>query len=195
MTIAFVLGNGVSRKGIDPEELKKHGTVYGCNALYREFVPDALVATDRPIATRIQESGYSRHNKFYTRKPMPGTGALEVPNQKYYGYSSGPLAVSIAAHDRHHLIYLLGFDLGPNSNKLFNNVYADTEFYKTSDSVPTYTGNWIKQLKTIVTDYPAIRFVRLVGETTATISELQNYANLEHLDLSTLCNQLKIQKR
>ena len=31
---AFVLGNGLSRSSIEPEELKKYGPVYGCNALY-----------------------------------------------------------------------------------------------------------------------------------------------------------------
>ena len=37
--IAFVLGNGVSRKSIDPHALKLHGKTYGCNALYRTFAP------------------------------------------------------------------------------------------------------------------------------------------------------------
>jgi hypothetical protein len=67
MTRAFVLGNGVSRRGIDLEQLRLYGKIYGCNALYREFTPDVLVATDRPIATAIQESGYAQHNEFYTR--------------------------------------------------------------------------------------------------------------------------------
>ena len=44
MTTAFVLGNGVSRKEIDLESLRKWGKTYGCNALYRDFAPDVLVA-------------------------------------------------------------------------------------------------------------------------------------------------------
>ena len=40
--IAFVLGNGLSRKPIDPHLLKQHGRIYGCNALYRTFAPDYL---------------------------------------------------------------------------------------------------------------------------------------------------------
>ena len=37
----FVLGNGTSRKNIDP--LKLQGTVIGCNACYRDFTPDVFV--------------------------------------------------------------------------------------------------------------------------------------------------------
>ena len=99
MTQAFVLGNGISRQGIDLYQLKQLGTVYGCNALYREFTPDVLVATDRPIATHIQQSGYSLTNKFYTRTPINGTGALQL-TEKYRGYSSGPNACGQAAIGR-----------------------------------------------------------------------------------------------
>jgi len=44
--IAFVLGNGMSRRAIDCEKLLKVGTVYGCNAQYREFDPHYIVAVD-----------------------------------------------------------------------------------------------------------------------------------------------------
>ena len=33
MSMAFVLGNGVSRKGVNLENLRSHGTIYGCTAL------------------------------------------------------------------------------------------------------------------------------------------------------------------
>ena len=35
--VAFVLGNGTSRKNIDHTQLSNKGTIYGCNALYRDF--------------------------------------------------------------------------------------------------------------------------------------------------------------
>ena len=47
--IAFVLGNGTSREGIDLEEISKIGKVYACNAVYRTFAPDYLVAVDVKI--------------------------------------------------------------------------------------------------------------------------------------------------
>jgi hypothetical protein len=193
MTRAFVLGNGISRKGIALLQLKQLGTVYGCNALYREFTPDVLIATDRPIATAIQESGYAQTNRFYTRKPDPQLGALLLP-KSYQGYSSGPNAVGLAALDGNLIIYMLGFDMGPAKNELFNNVYADTDFYKTSAHPPTFTGNWIKQLVQITKDFPKVQFIRVCGETTARIPELEIVNNLEHLDLDTFLDRINNKK-
>jgi len=190
MTQAFILGNGVSRKDINLNQLKEHGRIYGCNALYREFTPDVLIATDRPIATAIQESGYAQHNEFYTRRPLEGSGAKKLIS-KYQGYSSGPNAVGLAASHGHTQIYLLGFDMGPTANNLFNNVYADTEFYKTSAHPSTFTGNWIKQLVQICQDYPQTQFTRIYGNTTAKIDEFDKIINMLHLQMPDFVGQLK----
>jgi len=186
---AFVLGNGRSRVGLDLKLLAKRGAVYGCNALYREFVPTVLVATDSPISTAIQHSGYSAQYRFHTRKPIPGLGAQPVP-QQYYGFSSGPMATALAAMDQNDPVYLVGFDMGPMPGDLFNNVYADTEFYKKSSSQPTYTGNWTRQILRIVGDFPRIRFVRVRGSTTAHIAQFDGLANLFHLDMQDLQQRL-----
>ena len=179
---AFVLGNGVSRAGIEINDLMRLGDVYACNAVYRTHTPTVLVATDRPIATEIQESGYAAKNRFYTRRPLPNLGGLPVP-RPYFGFSSGPLATAIAAADGHALIYLLGFDLGPNQSGRFNNIFADTQYYKALGSPPTYTGNWVKQMTTICRDYPNCRFVRVLGDTTAIITELDGLSNLENMPI------------
>lgn len=193
MTIAFVLGNGLSRKGIGLNDLKQRGKVYGCNALYREFTPDVLVATDKPIATRIQEIGYPAKNKFYTRRPIEGLGARVVPKQ-YFGFSSGPIATGIAAIDGHTHIYLVGFDMGPNEEQKFNNIYADTEFYKTSQATPTFTGNWVRQLVQISKDYPNTAFYRICGKTTARLSDLDSLSNFYHIDLTSFLDRINNQK-
>ena len=182
MTLAFVLGNGVSRQAQDLNQLRPLGKIYGCNGLYRDFEPDCLVATDRPIAEEIQNRGYSAHHRFHTRKPMKALGALPVPN-KYHGNSSGPIAVALAALDGHQTVYLLGFDLGPTLNHKFNNVYAGTDHYKKPDAAPTYTGNWVKQLCTIARDFPQTTFVRVCGVTTADIKELKVFNNFLHIPM------------
>jgi hypothetical protein len=189
MTIAFVLGNGQSRQDLDLTKLSTLGPIYGCNALFREFTPAVLVSTDAPISKSIQESGYSQKNVHYTRKPFPSLGAKRIP-QKYYGFSSGPVAAGIAALDRHRKIYLIGFDLGPTSTGHFNNVYADTEFYKKSSASPTYTGNWIRQLTTIAQDFPKTEFVRVKGSTTADIQQLSNILNLTHLSKADFIDRI-----
>jgi hypothetical protein len=182
MTVAFVLGNGVSRQDVDCDRLSTIGTTYGCNALFREFTPAVLVSTDAPISSAIQNSGYSKQHTHYTRKPIPSLGSNRIP-QQYYGFSSGPVAAGIAALDRHRTIYLIGFDMGPTSTGHFNNIYADTEFYKKSSAAPTYTGNWVKQLMTISQDFPKTQFIRVQGRTTAAIPELINLSNFSHLPM------------
>ena len=191
MTQAFVLGNGISRKTIAPASLQPLGKIYGCNALYREFTPDVLVATDRPIAKAIQESGYAKHNIFYTRRPIDGYGAHQVPSA-YFGYSSGPIATAIATQDGHSKIYLLGFDMGPAKNQQFNNIYAGTEFYKPPTAAPTFTGNWIKQLIKIAQNFPLAEFIRVHGPTTAEITQFTTVPNLKSMDLSAFLNQFAI---
>jgi hypothetical protein len=188
MSRAFVLGNGVSRQLVDLNNLRHLGQIYGCNALYRDFVPDVLVSTDKPISTRIQDSGYPQNNRFYTRRPVPGNGANPVP-QKYYGYSSGPIAASIAALDGAVIIYLVGFDMGPVNNH-FNNVYADTEFYKKSSALPTFTGNWARQLTQIMRDFPTIAFVRVMGTTTSPVGDFADVRNFRTMSMEDFQNRI-----
>jgi hypothetical protein len=189
MSAAFVLGNGLSRLAVDLNQLKQRGRIYGCNALYREFAPDVLISTDKGIAQAIQESGYAQNNTMFTRKPLPGLGALTVP-QSYFGFSSGPIAVGLAARDRHLAVYLIGFDMGPSPTNKFNNVYADTEFYRKSISLPTFTGNWIRQIVTICREFPTTSFHRVMGDTTAGIPELSNIDNLRNMPMTEFLDRI-----
>ena len=182
MAAAFVLGNGVSRQSVDLTVLKTLGTTYGCNAIYRESVLDVLISTDTPISERIQSEGYSQKHVHYTRKPLPDSGARRIA-QQYFGFSSGPVAAAQAALDGAVAIYLIGFDLGPTRNGRFNNCYADTEFYKKSSANPTFTGNWVRQLQTIMKDFPKTSFFRVTGDTTAEVRELLGVANLAHMPM------------
>lgn len=193
MSASFVLGNGVSRLAVDLNQLKQRGKIYGCNALYREFVPDVLISTDKAIAGAIQNSGYAQRNLMYTRRPLPGLGARTVP-QNYYGYSSGPIAVALAALDQPLAVYLLGFDMGPRSGNRFNNVYADSEYYKKSSANPTFTGNWTRQLVTVTKDFPLVSFHRVMGDTTAAIFELENIKNLHHMCITDFVDHINNQK-
>lgn len=180
---AIVLGNGRSRLELDTDWLMAQAPVYGCNALYRTHTPCVLVATDQHIAQTIQDSGYARLHRFYTRRPRPGSGALTVPRE-YFGYSSGPIAVALAAADRHDPIYLIGFDMGPDQHGRFNNVYAGTEHYKPVASDPTFTGNWVRQLVRVMTDHVTTDFVRVQGAETADIAEFASVRNLQHITLA-----------
>mgnify|MGYP003348756265 FL=1 len=170
MTMAFVLGNGRSRLAVKTQDLGRWGTVYGCNAIYRDFLPTVLVSTDTPISARIQEQQINQRCQHYTRRPLPLSSSQRIPPD-YWGFSSGPAAAGIACDHGSELVYLLGFDLGPTQEQRFNNVYSDTEFYKKSSATPTFTGNWIKQLITVAKKYPQTVFVRVLGENSAVIAD------------------------
>ena len=67
---AVILGNGPDR----PTNIKwmnnLEGDIYGCNAIYRDFEPDFLVATDWEMMLEIINSTYSGncHFTFYPLK-------------------------------------------------------------------------------------------------------------------------------
>lgn len=192
MTTAFILGNGRSRQAVDPLALKPHGPVYACNAIYREFTPDVLVSTDRPISEAIQNSGYSLKNRFHTRQPLPNLGALSL-DKRYRGFSSGPNAVALACIDGFYRIFMLGFDLG-TTNGQFNNLYADTEFYRKSSAPPTFSGNWVKQIVQLTTEYSNREFIRVMGTESAMIPSFNNIKNLREmaiLEFQSLLNTSK----
>ena len=145
MTVAFVLGNGKSRLAVDPQQdLVGKGIIYACNAIYRDFMPNVLVSTDRPISEKIQLEGIPERVKHWTRRPLPESKSHKI-ERPFFGMSSGPVAISRAAIDGHSHIYFLGFDLG-SSDGLLNNIYGSTEFYKANTDKATFAGNWIYQI-------------------------------------------------
>ena len=184
---AFVLGNGVSRKGIDLHNLKKYGRIYGCNALYREFDPDVLVSTDPNISKEIQESGWPLKPKctHWTRKPFADSGSKKL-HPEYKGMSSGPNAVHLACTDKseHQEIYLLGFDLGSVEGQLFNNVYAGTEHYKSSTDKATFGGNWFNQIMRIMQENPKRQFYRVITGQSREFDKLSSIPNLKLMEKS-----------
>jgi len=181
MTIAFVLGNGKSRLDVDLNLLKKHGKTYGCNRLYQDFTPDVLVATDPGISLEIQNASYAKRNVFYTRKPFADTGAKKI--MLNFGFSSGPVAVTYAAHDKHSHIYLLGFDLAGHKGK-FNNIYADTPHYKKTGEKETYYGNWVGQIVGIAKQYKNRQFIRVIKAGIVTPVKFQNISNIKHMEMA-----------
>jgi hypothetical protein len=159
---AFVLGNGTSRLGIDPKTLLDLGIVYGCNAQYREYEPDYLVAVDVKMVNEIIASGYHKNHQVWTN---PNKGIQTKNNMNFFnphkGWSSGPTALWFASSNRHKEIYILGFDFHGLSGK-FNNVYADTYNYKKSSDVATYFGNWLSQTEKVIREFRDTKFFRVV---------------------------------
>jgi hypothetical protein len=182
---AFVLGNGTSRSGIDLSKLKNYGTIYGCNALYREFTPDHLIAVDSKMILEIVDSNYHFKNLVWTN-PNPTTN--KIPNLNLInpnlGWSSGPTALQLASLHGHDEIYILGFDyvgLG-TSSELVNNLYAGTKNYKKVNERATYYGNWLRQTATCVNKHQNVKYYRITDSSAFLPRELTELQNLFHME-------------
>ena len=177
--LAFVLGNGISRQGIDLAVLKSIGTIYGCNALYREFSPDYLIAVDVKMILEINKSGYQNCNTVWTN---PNRSFERMNNFNYFqpskGWSSGPTALWLATQHNFIEIYILGFDYkGLDNGKKFNNIYANTPNYKKSSDGATFFGNWSRQTKMIIKDNPNITFIRVIEPNTYNPPDFELFTN------------------
>lgn len=161
--IAFVLGNGISRKHLKHSAVIQHGTVYGCNALYREFEPDFLIAVDVKMVNEIIASGYQKTHVVWTNpnKGIKGQGINFFNPHK--GWSSGPTALHFACERGHREIYIFGFDYQGIAGK-FNNIYADTYNYKFSTDVATFHGNWLSQTEKTIRDWNSVKFYRVIAK-------------------------------
>lgn len=184
-TYGFVLGNGTSRKGIDPQKLQKYGKVYGCNALYREMDPDYLVAVDVKMVLEITKKQYQLRNKNIWTNHNKAYRNIEGLNffRPSKGWSSGPTALYLATQ-HNKKIFILGFDyqgLVHNNKKVVNNIYAGTPNYKKTTDTATYYGNWLKQTCKVINDNPLITFYRVILPDSFVPDELNKFNNLKHI--------------
>ena len=177
--IAFVLGNGTSRESIDLDELKKLGKIYACNAVYRTFQPDYLVAVDAKMILEINKTGYQHKNQVWTN---PNKSYAGIKNLNFFnpskGWSSGPTALWLASQHGYEKIYILGFDYrGLNDGRSFNNIYANTRNYKKSTESATFFGNWLRQTSSVIKENSNIEFYRVIAPDNYMPEELNNFDN------------------
>lgn len=178
---AFVVGNGISRKGINVNQLQDIGVVYGCNALYRTNKPDYLIAVDVKMVKEICKAGYQHTHCVYTNY---NKSLKDMENLNYFspskGWSSGPTALWLASEHLYDNIFILGFDFkGIEDGKKFNNIYADSANYKKSSDKATYYGNWLRQTKTVVQKNHKINYFRVITSDNFCPEELNRFDNFK----------------
>lgn len=182
---AFVLGNGISRKSIDITSLEPHGMIYGCNALYREYDPDYLVAVDVKMILEISSTGYQNTHNVWTN---PNKAYKSIKNLNLFqpskGWSSGPTALHLASRHDYNKIFILGFDYkGLNDGRHVNNIYSDSNNYKKSSDGATYFGNWLKQTSNILKENPKTTFIRVIATDNYKPAELNKFSNIKHITI------------
>lgn len=194
---AMVIGNGESRSGIDLSQFYSHYTLFGCNAVHRDFNVDHLVCCDKrmvaeaienPNVTNIytRERYYHDFRKLQKKKQvhllptLPYSGSERSDNPIHWG--SGPYAVLLAATMHDH-VSLLGFDLYSKNNKV-NNCYKGTQNYSHKDSAAVDPSYWIYQIKKIFDSFPNKQF--LVYNKDWTVPMEWTQSNVKILSTETL---------
>jgi len=189
--VAFVLGNGTSRNQLNLASIKSRGTIYGCNALYREFEPDFLIAVDTKMVNEIIAAGYHTDHQVWTN---PNKGITSKSNVNFFsphkGWSSGPTALWFASQQDFTHIYIFGFDYQGVDGK-FNNVYADTFNYKRSQEPATFFGNWLSQTEKTIKEYPHINYSRVITPGAFIPDKLQGIPNLQHITFDNFEQKFK----
>ena len=189
--VAFVLGNGESRKGIAIGDLKKHGTVFACNGVYRTDKPDFLIAVDPKMVLEIAESDYLLQNKVYSNFNAQYNKNPKILDHVQWfkpslGWSSGPTALRMACDRGFKEIYILGFDYqglsegGKNNRFKVNNLFKDSRNYKKGNEQATFFGNWMNQTKKCLQDYPDVKFHRVIPKDWFQPKDLQWKGNIDH---------------
>jgi len=123
----FLIGNGSSRKGFDLEKLRDYGTIVGCNALYRDFAPDVLVAIDSKMINEIKDSKYWENNICV----VPANRSVGIPNSLLFKAdkfnTSGCFAMQMISKGmKAKYCVMIGMDGYPG------NVYDKTKNYATN---------------------------------------------------------------
>ena len=187
-SIAFVLGNGESRRGIEINDLKEKGTVFACNAVYRTHRPDFLIAVDPKMIFEIAETDYPVHNKVWSNFNAQYNKHPKILNHINWfkpslGWSSGPTALRMACEHGFKEIYILGFDYqGLNQGKRFtlNNIFGDTRNYKKRNDEATFYGNWMNQTKRCLQDFKDVQFHRVIPKGWFKPKDLGWAGNIDH---------------
>lgn len=138
----FLIGNGKSRLHFDLERLRPIGTIIGCNALYRDFSPDILVAIDAKMLTELRESKYCETHKCI----IPKNRTVKVPSADPFQVdkfnTSGCFAMKmISSVMKPSKCYMLGMDGFPG------NAYDNTKNYA-ANTLQNFNGvlNYYKQV-------------------------------------------------
>lgn len=192
--IAFLIGNGESRSLFDLGMLRGKGIIVGCNALYRNFTPDILVAVDRLMVQEIEKHEdrlikegctiWLNRNKVIENN-LEGT----IKND---GWTTGPTAMKIACLSFNlKEMYLIGFDLYPTMKGKVNNIYKNTQNYRQQDAKQPGTGRFIKQMHKVFITNENTKFYWYVSSNHEIPDLWKNDKNLIKRDFLHLNDDIK----
>lgn len=162
MEKAFIVGNGITRQEFDLNKLTDKGVTFGCNALYRDYKSDYLIAIDPEIIKEVHTSDYPQHRFIVP----PEHEQYEPPefNPVRTRSNAGMNAMTEAIKRGHNLLFCLGFDfLVTDTLVSLNNVYDGTNGYgKEVRATDKDNEGRTRYLEWFVRKYPNVGFVFLL---------------------------------
>lgn len=186
MNIACVIGNGPSRKQFDLDTIHQTMYTYGCNGLYRDFLPNYLVSMDFTMVDEILQNNVHKRCSFHTQHVNRIDKLAEEgePINFFWGkpmtHDSGTSALELAA-ETNDVIYIIGFDYTDTNDNL-PNVYHGTKNYARNSTIPAahdLTHRWKSRLRTIVKKFDTKKFIRVNGTNNTELSITQeNYSEI-----------------
>jgi hypothetical protein len=177
---AYIIGNGPSRKKFDLSKLKNTGQTYGCNALYRDFIPDFIFSVDSKITLEMCQNEVGKKcihyapslevNRRYSKKMLH-----LIPNNPHV--ISGNQAIWTATVHGHKNLYLLGFDFREYGKDKLNNIYQDTSNYGERHDDAIFDG-WLKQFRRFIKQRPYCNFTIVHDNPPEFLNNLQTGTDL-----------------
>ena len=177
---AYCIGNGPSRKDFDLNKLKATGQTYGCNALYRDFMPDFIFSVDMKMSVKMCEDEVGLKTVHYApslevkRKSAKGMINL-IPNNPHW--ISGNAAFWTAGVHGHKNIYLIGYDFRQYGKGQLNNIYQGTECYGERHDNDIFEG-WLKQFRDMLKMRPYVNYTVVHDNPPEYMKHLQTGENL-----------------
>ena len=177
---AYCIGNGPSRLGFDLNKLKATGQTYGCNALYRDFMPDFIFSVDTNMSMKMVEDEVGLKTIHYApalqanRKESKGMIHL-IPNNP--NWISGNAAFWTAGVHGHRNIYLIGYDFREYGKGELNNIYQNTDNYGERNDDTIFDG-WLKQFRDMLKMRPYVNYTVVHDNPPEFLNHLQTGTDL-----------------
>lgn len=193
--IAIIVGNGKSRSSIELESLVGQGTIFGCNALYRDFdYWDFLIAIDERMEREI----------LTTEKRMVGQVIFPPQDERWEDkrYSpnrrrsnAGMNAMLEAIRRDHNILYCLGFDFLLEGDISVGNVYkGSTNYEPNTQSNQNDIFFRIKYLEWFVNQHRDVHFIFVIPDNAKTTKYGIDADNLKAMKISTFLDKVHYEK-
>lgn len=175
-------------------QLKDKGTIFACNAFYRDFtpkyeLPDYLVAIDDPIITEIECSDFPSskfivppiHEQFEPRECSPHRARS----------NAGMNAMLEAIKKDHRILYCFGFDFLLADERSLSNLYDGTNAYEACTRAnESDTINRVNYFEWMANKFDHVRFIFVYPDTDSLSVRRVNSANVSGMLYSRFLKEI-----